>query len=430
MAAATGKKGTAWTHDPVFVGGMIVMLLLLPIEQIIGPFSLRPVDGVIMLLTLWGMGKIWRAEHRAHVPLAIPMWLILCSSLIATTLGDFRQEGIVAIAQEAYLYAWFVVAANRLSGLSLKSRRLLMTIWVGVAAIESVLTLMGMFHIGPIFLYTPPHRQTYDYGGISRAVGTYVNSNAAGSFISTSFFVMISLPLPIWLRVVLGVWYFVGMYATGSNGAMLATAAALVTLAGVYSLRRQRRLALLGAAAAGIIGGLAAILPSAGLSIQAILRPGMGGALFYTSLGRIYWGMQRRLAILSMGWHEFVKRPWGVGPNAFGSLRASLHNDYIAFLFERGPVGFLGWLGIVGGTLATTLRESHRVSSNPARLWGILALGAGFLANALNSFVHEVSHFRSLWLLMIFLFAEIIAISGSQAANETASETNRSREEM
>ena len=402
--------------DPLFTLGMVGMLLLLPIERIAGPFSLRPVDGVILALAAWGLVGAWRSRRPFRAPLAFPMWLVLCGSLIAavrvapyeaTPVPALYRTNLVAIVQEVYLFAWFTVFANRLAVLPLRARHRLMGVWAAVAALESLLTVMGMLRIGPAIFYTAPDREVHDFGGISRGLGTYANANAAGSFISTSLFVMLCLPVSPWLRAVLGAWYFVGMYATGSNGAILATLAALALTGLFYSVRRWRRAALVWAAGLGLGAGMALLLPMVGFSAQALLSPGLGGTIFRTSLGRIYWGIQRRTAIIANGWFHFRDRPWGVGPNTFETVSVSLHNDYIAFLFERGPLGVLGWIGIVAGTLGAALGESLRTPLHSDRTRRLMFLGAGFVANAVNAFAHEVSHSRALWLSMAFLFAEI-----------------------
>ncbi|MBN1955570.1 MAG: O-antigen ligase family protein [Anaerolineae bacterium] len=407
------------TSDLVFVGAMVVMLVLLPLERIAGPFSLRLVDGVNVLLITWGLVVMWRANQRLYVPLAIPLWTILCGSLLAAATSVRLQDNVVALVQEGYLFLWFVVLANRLGGLPRETRRGLLVVWVGVAAVECVLTVMGMLRIGPAFLYTPPDRETFDYTGISRAVGSFANSNAAASFISTSFFVLLSLPLPIWLRGLLGLWCLVGIFATGSNGGLLTTLGALAVLAAVYSVLRHRRAALVWTAGGGISGGLAALaLSLTGGSLRRALNPNVSEGLFRSSLGRIYWGAERRMAIFAAVLDKFVEQPWGVGPNTLSNVGLSPHNDYLAFLAERGPLGLVGWLGLVGTTLLTALQTARRQLDDPAQAWSTLALGAGFLANVVNAMAHEVSHFRYVWLLMAFLFAEHLSLAETRGLGD------------
>jgi len=401
---------TAPQHMQLFVAAVTLGLFLLPIERIAGPFSLRPVDGINFVVILLGLASSWSPRRRLAIPLAVPMWLIFVGSLISMLPSVYLQDNVVALLQEVYLFLWFVVLANRLGDLPLRTRRRLMAVWAAVAAVESVLALLGMFRLGPAFLYTAPERRAYDIGGISRAVGTFANSNAAGSYISTSFFVALGLPLPPGLRVGLCLLCLMGIYATGSMGAIVSTLLSLPLLVVGYSLMRDRRHLLFWSFAAALTAGVAVLLPMLGFSVEELVRPGAGGALFRTSLGRISYSVEGRLLILSGGWREFLRRPLGVGPNTFGAISASLHNDYAAFLFERGLLGFLGWLGLVGGTLVTTVRAARRISSDAARTWTLLALGAGFLSHALNAFAHEVSHFRYVWLLMAFLFAEVMAI--------------------
>jgi O-antigen ligase len=94
-----------------------------------------------------------------------------------------------------------------------------------------------------------------------------------------------------------------------------------------------------------------------------------------------------------------------------------MHNDYLAFLFERGPIGAIGWLWMVAATLLAPLRAACQCTHSQQR-WQVLALGAGFLGCAMNAFTHEVSHFRQVWVLMAFLFAAVHAHS-ARSGEET-----------
>jgi O-antigen ligase len=85
-----------------------------------------------------------------------------------------------------------------------------------------------------------------------------------------------------------------------------------------------------------------------------------------------------------------------------------LHNDYAAFLFERGPLGAIGWVWIVGAVVLAPVRAAYQ-SPDRYRRWRLLALGVGFLSCAVNAFAHEISHFRQVWVLMAFVFATVYA---------------------
>jgi len=399
----------------------ILALCLLPIERLMLPFGLRVADFVLMLLTLYGLGKAWRTRQRLEFPLLLSMWLILLSSSVATLVGFVHPDSIIAIVQEIYLFVWFIALVNVLKTFSLSDLDRLIKIWSMVACAEAVTMLMGTLRIGPSMFYTLPYRDLTLREGLVRAVGTHVNPNAAAVYLSVSFFVVLATSWPIWLRSGLAVWLFAGMFGTGSNGALVTTLGGLAVLVVVHSIAKSRREILLWGAVICMGVGLVAI---ALLVLAPALLSGlgfdMGGQLLFNTLGRFSHSLTARLDLVSWAWKTYSRHPWGTGPNSFAALQASLHNDYVAFWFERGPVGAIGWLWMVGATLLTSLRVANQLINKHQR-WQVLALGAGFLACAVNAFSHEVSHMRQVWMLMVFLFALSYANLTQQAAGSPSS---------
>jgi hypothetical protein len=277
--------------------------------------------------------------------------------------------------------------------------------------------------------YTLPYRDRNLREGLVRAVGTYINPNAVAVYLSVSFFVVLATSWPTWVRFVLGGWVLAGMFGTGSNGALLSTFGSLVILVVVYSIVEKRRKIMSWGAIVFMGAGLVTTVLLI-LSLAPSLLSGFGldvsaPALFQT-LGRFSNSLASRLDIIAWAWETYRHHPWGTGPNSFSS---GLHNDYMAFWFERGPLGLIGWLWMVGATLLTPIRAADQLINKHQR-WQMLALGAGFLACAANAFSHEVSHMRQVWMLMVFLFALCYARLAQQAPrspNSTSTETDKDR---
>jgi hypothetical protein len=381
------------------------------------PFGLTIADVVLVLLTLYSLGRAWHTRQRLDFPLLLPMWLILFSSSVATLVGFAHPNSIVAIAQEIYIFAWFIALTNILKTLPLSDLDRLMKVWSVVACLEAVTTVMGMLRIGPSMFYTKPHRDPGTTAEFVRAVGTYVNSNAAAVYLSVSFFVVLATSWPAWLRFVLAAWLFAGMFGTGSNGALLSTFGSLVALAVIHSTVRKRRdIRLLGAIIGIGTGIVAAVVLILGLAPSLLSGFGLdtsAPALFQT-LGRISHSLMSRFDIIGWAWETYIRHPLGTGPNSFALLGGSLHNDYAAFWFERGPLGIIGWLWTIGAALLMSLQVANQLINRHQR-WQVLALGAGFLACAMNAFSHEVSHMRQVWMLLVFLFALCYARLAQQA---------------
>jgi len=385
---------------------VVVILCLLPLERWMFPFNLKIVDIALVLLIICGLMRL-SSRLPIHLPLVVPVSLIIIASLIAMIASSAGSTSVLAVIQEAYIYMWFVFLTSLLASFAVSDLERFMKIWCIIALMEATVTFMGMIDIGPDIFYTSPEDGgVLSSQGLNRAIGTYVNPNAAAAYLSISFFILLAIRWPSWLRSVFGVWLFVGIVATGSMSALVSTIFSFFTLILVYLiLERQRTVAF-----SGTVFCFATALVAFGLLITTILPSFLSVAdtiveshIFSLNLGRITRSLTSRFALINTAWSDYIQNPLGTGPNSFESL-GSLHNDYVAFLFERGPLGAIGLLLLVGATLSLPLRVAFLQKDNK-RSWQVLSFGAGFLACAVIAVSHEVSHFRQVWVLMAFLYA-------------------------
>ena len=139
------------------IGFLLVslVLFLLPIERFSFPLSLKVVDFALIVLIAYGLDSFFRKRQSLHVPLAFPAWLILVASLIATLTGLFSMNSILAMAQEVYLFVWFVVLVNLLIAMPTTSFQNLFKIWSVVALLEATTILMGTLKIWPGYVLHP-----------------------------------------------------------------------------------------------------------------------------------------------------------------------------------------------------------------------------------------------------------------------------------
>lgn len=412
----TGNEESRY-RDQIGFWLFVLVLCLLPIERFTLPLRLGVVDSVVLLLTLYGLLRAWQMRQRLEFPLLLPIWLILLSSVVATLVGLAYTDSIMAIVQEIYLFVWFIALTNVLCTFPISVFDRLLKVWSLIACVEATTTLLGMFRIGPTMFYASPLYELSLREGPARAIGTFLNANAAAVYLAVSFFVLLATSWPHWLKSMLAGWLLVGIFGTGSNGALMSTLGALVVLVMVHSMTKRREQIMLWGGIVGLSVGILALL----LFIAVLwfpISPELGlesnGRIYAITLGRISGSLAERMDLIDWAWKTYIRNPWGTGPNSFSLLRASLHNDYFAFLFERGPIGGIGWLWIVGATLLTPLRVANRLVGKRER-WQVLALGAGFLACAVNAFSHEISHTRQVWMLLVFLFALCYASLGRQS---------------
>jgi len=393
----------------------VLLLFLLPLERIVGPMFTVPADAALLVLIAYFWLVAWARCRRVVFPLLLPMWLIFMASLVATLFSIQPTANLTAMIQELYLYLFFVSAANLLAWLGEEKMHWLNKIWIIVACVESLLALMGMLRIGPkfLYLYQPlggAHKHQFQFEEMGRALGTFRNSNAAGGYLMASFFVPIaaSWPRHRLLRLAALGWLFLGTYATGSNASM---GGALAGLA-FYLLYRvvtqgDRRTLRLWIALGTLMAAVGVALLVVGLSFSSALRPGVGGALLATTVGRLAGSIGKRVVIFGAGWDIFGDNVLGVGPNGASAVLGggSLHNDYLAFLTERGPLGLMGLLLLIVLTMACVVASTRLARGDRVRQLQAVALGGGFVAYIIDAMAHEITHFRYLWLLMAMIFA-------------------------
>jgi hypothetical protein len=399
---------------------VVLLLLLLPLERLMLPANLRVADFALVLLILYGSLSFWLTEQRIYLPLLLPIWLA----------GLTHPASIISIVQEVYIFVWFIVLTNILISLSLSNVDRLMKIWSVIALTVAATTVMGMLHIGPNFFYTSPiDGQVLSFGGFSRGLGTYINPNAAAAYLSISFFVLLATDWSTGTRSIFAMCLLLGIFATGSMGGVFSTFIGLVVLVMIYSILKNRQEAMLWGVVVGI--GIAIVIEVLYIfsllpSISFEFGSTTGFQWFSLTLGRLPRSLGSRLTLIESLWPIYNLNPLGTGPDTSALFKGSLHNDYAAFLIERGPLGFIGWMGLVGTTLIAPLRTVYRRTGS-YRHWQLLTLWAGFLAIAINALTHEISHFRQVWVLMAFLFAMGYVLPDRSATNLSLTESRQSQ---
>jgi uncharacterized membrane protein len=242
-----------------------------------------------------------------------------------------------------------------------------------------------------------------------RSLGSFINPNAAAGYMLISFFILLMTPYPRnrLLRAGLIGLFFVGILSSGSSSGTLGTVVGL-SVATLYWQYQRGRAVLLGlglgslAAAAVIFMMLSwsLILPS----IVSIMGPPDAGSPL-VAFGRFNEKLSARFAIWAPGLEVFPTFPLGIGPNASKTVVGiSMHNDYVAFLVERGPLGFIGLMLLIAGMLSW-LAQASKNAVGWSHHWATGALLGALVGMCIVSSAHEVTHGRPVWLL----FAVIVS---------------------
>jgi O-antigen ligase len=398
------KRPTDWG---TIVAAM--MLCALPLVAIQGPAHTTPMDGVNFLFMIGYWVFILTRRETLSFPLILPFWLICLGSCTGLFSAIDRPRAFLVIAEDFYLYLWFLTLAHFLTRRCRVDR--VVVVWVVVAcgvALATVLDMkLGLF--GGRFAGTDA----------LRATGTFENPNMFGDYLVLSLFLAWSVAAggrKLFYFAVPAL--FLGVLATASNGAMASLLGGNMVMAAMDPRWwRPRRIGALLLIAGLGLGALCIVLNSGvdlGTELANRKRGEVGGAAEK--------GMSERFPVWLDAWYDIQHNPAGVGPGNFNRDGGPVshddhaaHNEYVGMLVERGPLGLIGFCTI----LLTLLLGLARLARSPAgqtcglgvlQLYG--ALG-GMVAHAL---VIELSHFRHTWLGFAVLWSIVAQMTARASA--------------
>jgi O-antigen ligase len=406
------------------LGGVVVFLpLLLPS----GPGNSALVDVFAVVYVVTATAGFLRSGRPLRTPAGAAFGLIVLASVVALVASADPSKGLLNLSIDLYLFALFLAVANDLAG----RRRALQAIleaWTVAALAWGTLLIATFLHAVPAGLAKALLGQTFN----DRLATTTGNPNLAASFMLVSYFVALGSPWPRrrLARVLVLGWILFGMYVTGSNGALTGVAAGWAFLAlGPYLRAARTRAQLMAVAGAGLLA--VTLLLAVAVSVVGVPRFGLAdvnaiaarerNGAFADNLGRLDRGTRVRLQLWDSGFRGAGPRlAVGLGPgeaidvvvNAKGGHQ-SLHNDFIAYLIERGVLGLVGLVALYVALLRWSGSLLVAGGSGPAAMRG---LGAGVAANLVMSLTHETMHFRHVWLLFGLCWAAATVVADRSPA--------------
>jgi O-antigen ligase len=395
---------------PLLLVNVVAMPLLVPR----GPNNTAIPDAVMIPLVVFGIAALWRSRAYMNFPLGASYFLILIGGLLALSQTIVVKLSSLAVAQDAYLFIWFVVVANILRDGNGRTARLVARAWVIVSTVTAAFVyfahLTAPKNIPSLFGF--PISSTF-----GRASGTFRDPNLAGNYIVVSLFVMWASPWPAKTRtkLFLSIPFVLGAWATLSITALaVLVGGTLVALSTRVFARRSIGMGLLfGLVAIFLV--VVALLPSdlavrfGGVS-KGIEKSGAFGG----SLGRTGSSAGPRIARIKEAFDYFGDRMLlGIGPAATdrslaavgAPLSGEIHNDYAAGFLERGIIGGIGVLMLVSIVFARAVKTGMdpRLRDDG---WRPAALTGAVVACLMSGFSLETLHFRHVWLL----FALVIGL--------------------
>lgn len=375
-------------------------LVAAPLLRPHGPGHVTPADvfvGAAILAVI-----VWAGTYRVplHLPYLVPMAILVTVGLLAAMFSVDTDSGVLAIAQDVFLFAWAAAIANAIR--SPRTLSIILAAWTwGAIAWASVLILAVITHL------------SWLSGGQvaegARAQLWFDNPNMAGNYFLLSLVVLLLGRHPQ-KRVVRVCGFFLLVTAiafTGSNAALLSLVLGGLT-AGFFALWRRTDLVIAVAAGAMVA---ALLIGLAYLEIERGLLPSIedgSNSFVERSIARSPRSAAGRANLFAEEFELYRTGSFlGLGPastkanleRSFGQIVKEAHDDYLATLVERGPIGFVGLVILMAGIGVRAYSDVMRpLSPAFARLLkNPSAIIAGVMALAVFAMTHEILHYRHVW---------------------------------
>ena len=360
------SRGKAWAPY------LALLAFLVPLVVPYGPGQTAIVDVVNVVVLLAFTALVLVGRRRLALPLVGPVMLIAAGSLLAVSHSESIGQSALTLAQDLYLYLWFVMVVTMMRELG-DTRRLRLA-WVWAADLYAV--------IGLVMSWSLNHGQLTRIVGPTgiRVASTFYNPNMFADYLVLSLFVILSLAGRARRRLLWGSagLLLAALITTKSNGGMIA----LLSGMSVWLVARV----LMGRGGLPRLLAGALLLASAGLTVV-WLASNLGvasGALAdlreHTFMGRMQHSSESRMHIWDQLERTYARSPLGIGPGNSGSITLALaererpgslqgkeaHSDYLAYAVERGPLALLGLLLMIGQVFWLLFRIARSVRTGDA----------------------------------------------------------------
>jgi O-antigen ligase/polysaccharide polymerase Wzy-like membrane protein len=380
---------------------------LLPLLRPKGPGNMSPEDlvmaGSVLTVLLWASAT----RAKLHVPYAIPVGIMVLAGCLAALFGIAPGAGVVAIVQDLFLLCWCAAVVS---------------VCRKPAALSIVLRAWSWSAVGwATFLLAAVATRSHGLAGIGEAEGgraalTFDHPNMAANYFLVSLFVVVlsRSPRNRLGRVAACAALLGALVVAGSNAALLGLPLA-AGVAGYVAIRRY----------SDSVAALAVVL-------TIVLVGGAGAAVVQQramdriersenkyvkySVGRSSRSASARQDLFVQEYELFrTGSLLGRGPastkETLGTSTAptakEAHDDYLATLVERGALGFVGLMLLIGSIVVRAISvDPRRLSAEFRQVVPSTApLVGALVAMAVGAFTHEILHYRHFWALLGILAA-------------------------
>jgi hypothetical protein len=402
LAAARTRPGYGSTSTPLTLAvGMTVALT--PVLVPPGPGNTAFADAWMAAAILLAALALSGTRTVLRLPYSSGVTLLVIGGLIGAIMAGAPAHVVLVIAQDVILLLWCAVLA-----MGRDDPRLVEVVtrtWCRTAPLLATLGVLS-YIVG----FAPLSGVTAK--DASRASYTFGDPNLAGNYLVLSLLIMFACRRPVRPRLRWASYAMVltALVMTGSNGGMMSLMLAVSGLVILTALRRQgptAAIVTLSLCGAATVGAAVYVAPRVDLTSVRIAAA-QSVPLVRDSVGRSDGSAHEREALLNEGtrlW--FSGQGTGYGP---ARTKATLlafqapyvkeaHNDYLATLLERGPVGVIGLLllGLTTGTYLRRLLVTPLVGAwheAVPRAWALVVVAPVI---AFAAAFYETLHFRHLW---------------------------------
>lgn len=385
---------------PLLVG---VAVVLLPLLRPAGPANTAVADVFLVAVVALGVLRVSRDNLEVRLPYGLGAGLMMFGGIVATMLANAPWTSTVVIAQDLLLLLWACALALGARDVTLVAA--IVRAWCLVA--PAYATVMVVAYIGGLSAVAGV---TADNG--ARAAYTFPDPNLAANWLVVSLLVMVACQRPrdAGFRAVAIAIMLVALVFTGSNGGMVTLAVGVICAVALHSYRMRGLLAgirVLAVASLFAFGTGVYVVPHVDMTA---LRENASASvpLLRDSIGRTDESSSTREELVSEGIGLWLSSDGtGFGPARTKATLTRIqspyskeaHNDYLATLLERGPLGVVGLILFIGavGTRCTRLARGTLPPAYAAvvpRAWILAAVAPVF---AVSGVFYEVLHFRHLW---------------------------------
>jgi hypothetical protein len=385
------------------IGAVAAAIAFQPLLHPSGPGNSSPVDvftlGALVAVGLWAS----TCGRKLRAPYVFGMALFILAGASSGIVSPLPTTSLMAVLADTLVFSWCMAIANLTS--RARAMRTVLVTWSWAAMFwAGVVVCAYLTHNTAIEGITPKEG--------NRVLFTFGDPNYAALYWVMSIFVVYAAcaPRSRWIRLPGYGLLFWALVLTESNGGMLELAAGVAC---IVILRAYRRRGPAGALAVAltlflVVGGISKAFPMSKARQWAL---DSHQALLVNSLGRSDNSSAQRKTLVHEGLQLYQSGPKvvGLGPMTTKPLLADraypyakeAHDDYLAALVERGPLGVIGVSLLFGALGWRTIRVAKRplLPAFAAAVPRPAGLVATILSLAVAATYYEILHFRFAWAL-------------------------------